>query len=164
MGAERLPASKSSLLFQCRPGEVIPDKGVGVCGANLACAHRHMLAAFNKVGAEYTFIRQFFQKEQFFWKNYEKLSWGAYLIIFKERRRLASKINVTSFLSKIRYWIFYEQFFQKKVVFFEKMATNCFGSHGLATKMNISFFIGNQISNIFSFNSFFEKRNIYFFV
>ncbi len=31
----------------------------------------------------------------------------------------------------------------------------------LATRMNITFFMGNEVSNILSFNNFFEKSNIF---
>ncbi len=31
----------------------------------------------------------------------------------------------------------------------------------LATRMNINFFMGNEFSNILSFNNFFEKSNIF---
>ncbi len=35
------------------------------------------------------------------------------------------------------------------------------GRTRLAMKMNINFFMGNEVLNIFSFNNFLEKRNIF---
>ncbi len=35
------------------------------------------------------------------------------------------------------------------------------GRRYLATKMNITFFMGNEVLNIFSLNNFFEKSNIF---
>ncbi len=59
--------------------------------------------------------------------------------------------------------------FSKKTAFSEKMAkTQLLGPKSLlkgvghqATKMSITFFMGNEVLNIFSFNSFFEKSNIF---
>ncbi len=59
--------------------------------------------------------------------------------------------------------------FLKKAVLSEKMAKLQFlglksllkGRGRRATKMNITFFIGNEIVNIFSFNNFSEKSNIF---
>ncbi len=58
--------------------------------------------------------------------------------------------------------------FLKKKLFSEKMAKKPFlgakyllkGRGQLATKMNITFFLGNEILNKFSSNNFFEKSNI----
>ncbi len=59
--------------------------------------------------------------------------------------------------------------FRKKAVIFKESGKNPFlgpksllrGRKRLATKMNIPFFMGNKVLNIFSFNNFFEKSNIF---
>ncbi len=94
---------------------------------------------------------------------------GAHLMIFTERKRLAPKIDIT-FLSLIRYWIFYylAGFSKKKKLYFSRKWQKCSGMTSLfkrrgrlVTKMNITFFIGNEVSNIFSSNNFFEESNIF---
>ncbi len=63
--------------------------------------------------------------------------------------------------------LYYAIVFSKKAVFSEKTAKPQFlgpksllkGRGSPATKMNITFFMGNEVLNIFSYNDFFEKIN-----
>ncbi len=68
----------------------------------------------------------FWKKTVFSEKNSEKLFRGHIWRFFRERRRLAPKIN-TSFSSQIMYWIFYYlAVFSKRAVFTEKTQKNRF--------------------------------------
>ncbi len=102
-------------------------------------------------------FNNFFQKKNYFQrKPKKKLFWGPILQFFKERRRLTPKINIT-FLSQIRYWIFYDLpiFSKKCVIFWENAKKPFLGSKSflkdrrrLTTRMNITFFMGNEILNV----------------
>ncbi len=112
----------------------------------------------------------FFEKSCIFWENRKKLFWGRIWQFVRERRRLTPKINVT-FLSQMRYWIFYylAVFSKKKNCIFWENSEKPFlgpksllkGRGGLAWKMNITFFNGKWSFEYFSFNNFFEKGNIF---
>ncbi len=74
------------------------------------------------------------------------------------------------FLSQIR-WIFYYLaiFSKKKKNYFQRKRWKTIfrvefllkGKMYVAKKMNVSFFIRNEVWNIFSFNNFFEESNIF---
>ncbi len=51
-------------------------------------------------------FNNFFEKSCIFIENRKKLFWGSIWQFFRERRRLTLKINIT-FLSQMKYWIFY---------------------------------------------------------
>ncbi len=82
-----------------------------------------------------------------------------------------AKINII-FLSQIRYWIFYyltvfPKKKKKKSIFGENgeklflWAKSLFKGRGrLMTKMNITFIMGNDVSNSSSYNNFFEDSII----
>ncbi len=65
--------------------------------------------------------------------------------------------------------LLFKSFFKKAVFSEKKTVKNRFwgpesllkGRGCLATKMNVTFFMGNEILIIFSFNNFFEKNNIF---
>ncbi len=75
-----------------------------------------------KLDTEYFLLDNFFEKSSIFRENSEKLFWGHIWRLFRERRRLASKINIT---------------------------------------FSITNAVQNTVSNIFLFNNFFEKSNIF---
>ncbi len=82
---------------------------------------------YQKLDAEIFLFDIFFEKNSLFREGCEKLFCGYIWQFFREKGRLAPKINVTFFLSKIRYRIFYYlASFSKKAVFSEKMAKNHF--------------------------------------
>ncbi len=113
-------------------------------------------------------FNNFFEKSSTFRENREKLFWGRIWQFLKERRRLVPKINIT-FLLPMTCWIFYYlAVFSKKAVIFWKNGKTPFlwaesleGTEGMATKMNITFFMGNEVLNIFSCNNFFQKNSIF---
>ncbi len=103
---------------------------------------------YQKLDAEYFFIRQFFRKKQYFRRKLQKLFWGRIWQFFRERRRLASKINVI-FLLQMRYWIcYYLAVFSKKAEIFKENSKKPFlrpkfllkGRGRLARKINATFF------------------------
>ncbi len=77
---------------------------------------------YQKFDAEYFFIQHFFRKKAVFSeKTAKKMFWRRIWKFFRERRRLTPKINIT-FLSQMRYRIFYYLliFFQKMCNFLRK--------------------------------------------
>ncbi len=124
---------------------------------------------YQKLDAEFFFIQLFFEKKQYFLKKPWKTALGRIWQFFREMRRLAPKINITFFLSQMRYWIFYHfSFFKKSYNFLRKQQKPFFwsksllkGRRRLATKKNVTSFMRNEVFNIFSFNNFFEKSNIF---
>ncbi len=113
---------------------------------------------YQKLDAEHFFIRHYFSKIAVFSeKNSEKPLRGAFDNFLGKRCVFHPKINIT-FLLQMRYRVFYySPIFSKKDLFSEKTLEN--PSLGpLVTKMNTPFYMGNEVSNIFSFINFFEKK------
>ncbi len=103
----------------------------------------------------------FFKKAVFSEKTTKKLFWGRIWQFFRERRRLTLIIEVLNIL-------LFTHFFQKCVIFWENARKPFLGPKSLlkerrrlATRMNINFFMANEVSNILSFNNLFEKSNIF---
>ncbi len=104
---------------------------------------------YRKLDAEH-----FFRKKKYFRKKPWKSVWGHIWQFFRGRRSPATKIKVTFYHKLGTYWIFYYlAVFFKKAVFSEKRAKNNFkgqspfgkGRGRLATKMNITFLMENEV-------------------
>ncbi len=88
----------------------------------------------------------FSKKISIFWENCEKMFWGHIWRFFRERRRLAPKINITFYHKWGTEYFYYLLGFSKKAVFSEKIAKTVSegqvffqGNRCLAKKMNIPF-------------------------
>ncbi len=111
----------------------------------------------------------FFKKSSIFWENREKLFWGCIWQFFRERRRLALKINITFLITNhVLNILLLSSFFKRNCNFLRNGKKPFLGPNSLlkrrgrlATKMNITFFMGNELLNNFSFNNFFEKINVF---
>ncbi len=99
---------------------------------------------------------------------YSKMYFVQVLSFFRERRRLASKINITFYHKLDTEYVIFKNFFQKSHIFRET-GKNCFwgakfllrGRWRPTKKMNIIFFMENEVLNSFSSNNFFEESNIF---
>ncbi len=117
---------------------------------------------YQKLDAEYFLFNNFFEKSSIFGENREKLFRGHIWQLFRKRRRLAPKINIT-FLSQMRYWIFYylAVFSKKKSCIFWENGKKQFlgpgsllkGRRRLTTKMNLIFLWEMKLWNL----TFFRK-------
>ncbi len=76
---------------------------------------------YRKLNAEYFFIQQFFfEKSSIFWENGKKLFWWQIWQFFRERRRLARKINITFFItSEVLNILLFNNFSKKCCIFWE---------------------------------------------
>ncbi len=107
-------------------------------------------------------FNNFFEKSSIFQGNGEK----QFRSTFNDclgKGVLSSKLTWFLFTTKI-----VQQFFQKKPYFTRKLWKPFLGPKSLlkrrvclATKMNITFFKGKEVSNIFSSNNFFKKSNTF---
>ncbi len=107
-------------------------------------------------------FNNFFVKSSIFWENCEKQFWKHLRQFFRERRRLASKFNATFFyLNKVLNTVLFISFFKKGCIFWENRKAIVSGTQVLlrgrrrpATKMNITFVMGNVVLNIFHLTIF----------
>ncbi len=111
---------------------------------------------YQKFEAEYFFIRQFFRKSYIFRENRKKLFWKRIWQFFRERRRLMPKINLT-FLSQMRYWIFYLPIFSKMCNFLRKREKTVSGAQ-------ISFEGKEAFGDENEYNLFYEKWGLEYFI
>ncbi len=115
---------------------------------------------YQKLEAKYFFIQQFFRKKQVFaGKNCEKLFWGHIWQFFRERRHLVPKISITFFTT-----IKLSSFLKKGCISWKNgkkpflgLKSLLKGRKCLATKMNVTFFMGNEVLNIFHLTIFSKK-------
>ncbi len=86
------------------------------------------------------------------------------------RGHLTPKMNIAFSIRNLMLNISYSTIFSKKTVFSQKPAKNCFGGafdnffrerRRLMPKINITFFITNEVSNILLFTNFFQKCVIF---
>ncbi len=113
-----------------------------------------------------------------FWNTELKVPFNPYLVCNMAARSLRDCQR--SSYTKNEYNLFYQKldaesffirpFFRKKAIFPEKTMKNCFGNafeffrerRCLAPKINITFFIINEVLNILLFNSFSKKKKLIF--
>ncbi len=75
---------------------------------------------YQKSDAQYFLLDNFFKKSSIFRENREKLFWKLIWRFFRERRRLASKINITFIITnKVRNILLFSVFFKKICIFWE---------------------------------------------
>ncbi len=110
-------------------------------------------------------FNNFLRKKTDFSKKTVKNCFKDTLDHFLGKRSVLSQKLTKSFLSQIRYRIFYfDNFFNKDCIFREKREKSFSEAKhllSLTTKMNITFFMGNEILNIFSSNNFFKESHIF---
>ncbi len=117
-----------------------------------------------------SFYSTSYSKKTLFLRKPWKTVLEANLTVFLGKGCVLCKKLTYLFLWQIMYWIFYylADFSKKAVIFWEngkkpflEAKSLLKGRRHLATKMNITSFMGNEVLKIFSFYNFFEKSNIF---
>ncbi len=106
----------------------------------------------------------FFEKSSIFWEKRAKLFWEHIWQFFRERRRLALKINVTFFITnEIPNILLFSSFFKKSCIFWENGKNHFWGpslfwrKEAFGDKNEYNLFYGKWGFEYFSSDNFFEK-------
>ncbi len=74
----------------------------------------------HKLDAKYFHVKQFFRKKQYFLKKLTKTVLGAPLTIFRKRRHLTQKINITFFITNyVPDILLFNTFFERSSIFWK---------------------------------------------
>ncbi len=96
-------------------------------------------------------FNKLFEENNIFWENREKLFWRRIWQIFRERRRLVSKINITFFIAnEILNILLFSSFFKKSCSFLRKRQKTVSGAQ-------VSFEGKNASGDENEYNHFYEK-------